>query len=85
MEKLAQEGYKNHIIELRVEFKEATAWSLDIEIVAYFSGKVAEYYNVLARLLQRIAVDACYKNGWVIPVAQVAVHTSEPSQPRTDA
>ncbi|MCP4353656.1 MAG: hypothetical protein GY795_50050 [Desulfobacterales bacterium] len=77
MEKLAEQGYKKHIIELRVEFKEATAWSLDIEIVAYFSGKVAEYYNVLTRLLQGIAVEACYKNGWVIPVAQVAVHNPE--------
>ncbi len=77
MEKLAEQRYKKHIIELRVEFKEATAWSLDIEIVAYFSGKIAEYYNVLTRLLQRIAVEACHENGWVIPVAQVAVHNPD--------
>lgn len=76
-EKLAEQGYADHIIELRAEFKEATAWSLDIEIVAYFSGKVAEYYNVLARLLHRIAVDACNINGWEIPVAQVAIRNAE--------
>ncbi len=57
--------------------KEAGASSLDFEIIADFSGKVAQYYNVLARAIQSIAVDACNKYGWVIPFTQVTLHTAK--------
>jgi hypothetical protein len=49
---------------------------LDFEIIADFSGKVAQYYNVLARAIQSIAVDACNKYGWVIPFTQLTLHTA---------
>jgi len=57
--------------------KEAGASSLDFEILADFSGKVAQYHNVLARAIQRIAVDACNKYGWVIPFTQLTLHTAK--------
>lgn len=74
---LASNGYGRDIIRLVVEFKEAGASSLDFEIIADFSGKAAQYYNVLARAIQRIAVDACNKYGWVIPFTQVTLHTAK--------
>ena len=73
---LTRDGYGRDIINLVVEFKEAGASSLDHEIIADFSGKVAQNYNVLARAIQRIAVDACNKYGWVIPFTQVTLHTA---------
>ena len=57
--------------------KEAGASSLDFEILADFSGKAAQYHNVLARAIQRIAVDACNKYGWVIPFTQLTRHTAK--------
>ena len=73
---LAKDGYDRDIIQLAVEFKEAGASSLDFEILADFSGKAAQYYNVLARAIQRIAVDACNKYNWVIPFTQLTLHTA---------
>ena len=52
---LTRDGYGRDIINLVAEFKEAGASSLDFEIIADFSGKVAQYHNVLARAIQRIA------------------------------
>jgi hypothetical protein len=74
---LTRDGYGRDIINLAVEFKEAGASSLDHEILADFSGKVAQYYNVLDRAIQRIAVDACNKYGWVIPFTQLTLHTAK--------
>ena len=74
---LSREGYGRDIINLVVEFKEAGASSLDFEILADFSGKVAQFHNVLARAIQRITVDACNKYGWVIPFTQVTLHTAK--------
>jgi len=74
---LTRGGHGRHIIKLVVEFKEAGASSLDFEILADFSGKAAQYYNVLARAIQRIAVDACNKYGWVIPFTQLTLHSAK--------
>jgi len=46
-------------------------------IIADFSGKVAQHYNLLARAIQRIAVDACNEYGWVIPFTQLTLHTAK--------
>ena len=74
---LTRDGYGRDIINLVVEFKEAGASSLDFMIIADFSGKVAQHYNVLARAIQRIAVDACNEYGWVIPFTQLTLHTAK--------
>lgn len=75
IEGLTKEGYEGYILELEVEFKEAGASSLDFEILADFSGKVAEDYFVLSRAIQRIAVEACNTYKWIIPFTQITVHT----------
>lgn len=62
------------LISLKVEFREAGASSLDFELIADFSGEIASKYNTLHRAIQRICVDICNENGWVIPFTQVTVH-----------
>lgn len=79
VEELEAAGYSRHLINLDVEFKAAGASSLDLEILADFAGEAARHYETLTRSLQRIAVDACNKYGWVIPFTQVTLHT--PPQP----
>lgn len=79
-EKLDQDGYGGNLIALRAEFKEAGASSLDLEILADFKGKAAEYYQRLGRAMQRYSVDACNKYGWVIPFTQVTLHTGDTEQ-----
>ncbi len=74
---LAHQGYKDVLVELKVEFKEAGASSLDLQILADFSGAAAQDYMRLSRAIPAIAVDACNKYGWVIPFTQITLHTAE--------
>jgi hypothetical protein len=67
------------LINLRVEFAQAGASSLDYEILADFSGKVASRYNFLSRLISRVCVDVCNEHGYVIPFTQITVHQAPSS------
>jgi hypothetical protein len=60
-----------------VEFKEAGPSSLDLEILVDFSGHVAKDYRFLKRTIQRICVEVCNGNGWIIPFTQLTIHTAE--------
>jgi len=77
LKQLIAEGYGNYILNLRVEFREAAASSLNLEILADFSGKLAQHYRKITRALQRICVDACNRYGWIIPFQQVTIHQSD--------
>ncbi len=77
LRELAKEGFGEDLIKLKVEFKEAGASSLDLEIIADFSGRVASSHERLSRAIQRIAVDASNENGWVIPFTQITVHAPD--------
>lgn len=59
---------------LVVEFAEAAASSLDFVAIATFSAEAADSYMQLQRLLQRIAIDVCNAQGWMIPFNQMTVH-----------
>ena len=72
------EGYAESLLNLRVEFENASASSLDVVVIADFSGQVADIYNRLRRSLQRWNVDACAENGWDIPFPQLTVHAVNP-------
>jgi hypothetical protein len=78
-EELSKKGYKDALLHLNVEFQKAGSSSLDLAILADFSGNVAKDYDILSRILQRIAVDACNTYGWVIPFTQITLHTAESS------
>jgi len=73
-ERLAEKGYGEHIIRIGVEFRQAGASSLDVEVLADFSGTAGDKYYELQRAIQQICVDACNKYGWVIPFTQLTLH-----------
>ncbi len=73
-ERLADKGYGEHIIRIGVEFRQAGASSLDVEVLADFSGTAGDKYYELQRAIQQICVDACNKYGWVIPFTQLTLH-----------
>jgi small-conductance mechanosensitive channel len=83
LERLAEAGHGDDIIKIKVEFKEAAASSLDLEVLADFSGRAAKDYESLKRTIQKIAVDACNDHGWVIPFTQVTVHHAQEPGPGT--
>jgi peptidoglycan hydrolase CwlO-like protein len=71
---LEAEGFGESISSIKVEFKEAGASSLDLAVLADFNGKADSRYDYLKRAIQRLCVDACNANNWVIPFTQVTVH-----------
>lgn len=72
------EGYKDSVQNIRVEFQAASDSSLDIVVIADFKGDVADIYNRLRRAIQRWCVDACTINNWEIPYPQLTVHSDKP-------
>jgi hypothetical protein len=71
--RVEQEGYGEKLLNLRVEFALANSSSLDITVIADFSGELADLYNRLRRTIQRWCVDACSENGWEIPFPQMTL------------
>lgn len=80
-EQLAQQPFQPHLKALLVEFNEAASSSLNLLIVAVFTGAAAEDYWSIRRFLQRTTVSACNHYGWVIPFDQLTVHLPTPRQP----
>jgi len=62
----------------------AGASSLDLVVIADFSGEIAPYHNILKRLITRMIIEACNENNWNIPFPQLTVHTQEPLQLEAD-
>ena len=62
------------LVDLSVTFKEAASSSLDLGLIAKFSGAAADQYLEVRRLLQQIAVESCNTHGWHIAFPQVVVH-----------
>jgi hypothetical protein len=75
--RLADEGYADKLLNLRVEFERANTSSLDIVVIADFDGALADLYNRLRRAIQRWCVEACTENDWEIPFTQLTLHQAE--------
>ncbi len=73
-EQIDKEGYKKNLLNLRVEFQQAGASSLDIVVIADFKGDLAPLYRRLSRAIQRWCVDTCTLNNWEIPFPQLTIH-----------
>ena len=73
--RIDDEGYGETLLNLRVEFENASDSSLDIVVIADFSGQLADIYNRLRRSIQRWCVDACAEHGWEIPFPQLDIHS----------
>jgi small-conductance mechanosensitive channel len=78
--RLRQSAFGGLLTDFFVEFDEAAASSLNLFIWAAFTGDAAESYFRIRRLVQRLAVDACNANGWVIPFNQMTVHLAAGSE-----
>jgi len=70
-----QASYDECVKSLKVDFEKAGASSLDLVTMISFTSDAAERYIEIPRILQRLAVEACNKHGWVIPFNQITVHT----------
>ena len=73
-ERLAEENYEEKLIDMKVEFQQAGASSLDLVVIADFDGEMAPLYNRISRAIQRWCTDACTANDWEIPFPQLTVH-----------
>lgn len=78
---LEDQPFHPYLTNLLVEFNEAAASSLNLLIVAVFTGAGAEYYWPIRRFLQRATVSACNQHGWIIPFNQLTVHLPPTQQP----
>lgn len=75
--KFENDGYAEHLLNLRVELNSAGASSLDLVIIADFRGSQAPLYNRFRRAIQRWCVEACTQYSWEIPFPQLTVHKGE--------
>ncbi len=78
-QRLADDAYEESLLNLRVEFEQANASSLDLVVIADFKGDMAPIYNRLKRAIQRWCVEACTQNDWEIPYPQMVVHPPAPA------
>lgn len=74
---LAQAEFSDKVVSLLVEFKEASANSLDYLIVVNCKGEAASSYFAIGRLIQKTCVEVCNREHWIIPFAQLTVHQGE--------
>ena len=74
--RIAEEGYGEQLLSLRVDFEHANTSSLDLVVIADFDGQLADLYNRLRRAMQRWCVEACTENDWEIPFTQLTLHQS---------
>ena len=76
-QRAVDEGYKDSIQNIRVEFESAADSSLNLVVIADFKGDVADIYNRLRRAIQRWCVDTCSENDWEIPFPQIQLHAED--------
>ena len=71
------EGYKESIQSINVEFETAADSSLNLVVIADFKGDVADISNRLRRSIQRWCVEAATENDWEIPFPQLQLHAEK--------
>lgn len=65
------------IVSRKIEFKCAAASSLDFEIIIDFSGRIADRYFELKRVIQKVITLTCIQNDYVIPFPQMELHITK--------
>jgi hypothetical protein len=65
---------ESDIIRVNVEFAEAAASSLDLLVLADFTGKAAPHYAALKRLTQRICMETAVERKWQVAFPQMVLH-----------
>lgn len=74
--KVLQECKEEELEVVFASFKEANSSSLDYLVVAKLAGSTDDRRLPLSRALQKGCLDACNKNGWIIPFPQLTVTTA---------
>ncbi len=77
-----RQGYRrlveeDGIIRVNVELVEAASSSLDLLVLADFTGKAAPHYAALHRLTQRLCLETTAANKWTVAFPQMVVHRAE--------
>ena len=67
-------------VNLLKNFRINSVFGIDSEVLADFSGEVAPKYSQLHRAIQRICVNVCNKQSWIIPFTQITVHQAPPAE-----
>jgi len=80
VEHFERAGLKDDINDIMVEFNSAGASSLDYRIYMTLKGSAANAYYRVQRIVQQACVNACNREGWVIPFTQVTVHSADTSR-----
>ena len=62
---------REELLHVEVEFKAAAPNGFEYEVQADVKGSAAAKYEDVERAMARILVEACLKNGWVMPVPQI--------------
>lgn len=83
LEKWRGSGWNESFLSAAVEFKEASASSLDYYVRVDFDGTSAFEIQAQARQLARFCVDICNEQGWVIPFTQLTLHVATPGSDTT--
>lgn len=78
---ITQTNFGPHNTAIAVEFKGASAASLDFRISASFKGAAAEMHGGIQRWLQKFAVDCANKHDWEISSPQITVHRDHANKP----
>ena len=73
-ERLASDPDGDALVNLKIELSMEGASSLDLLVLANFTGKAAIRHNPLKRAINQALVAACSKHGFGIPFPQVQVH-----------
>lgn len=74
---LVEAGFERAISKIEVEFGDAGASSLNLKILANFGAGIGSKYQIVERALHRLCVEACNKNGWIIPFEQLTLHVAD--------
>jgi hypothetical protein len=69
--------FKDAILNVDAELKEAAASSLDYEIQIDVAGSAAGQYEDIERAAVAVLVDACNENDWEIPFQQITLHRDD--------
>jgi len=72
-----QAAMKEDIRDVHVEFSTAGASSLDYRIYVVLDGRAANAFFRAQRMVQQACVDACNREGWIIPFTQITVHSAD--------
>jgi len=71
---ISKSSFSSQLKSLAVEFKSASASSLDLVVIALFNGGAASEYFAIDRFLQKSCVEICTHNNWNIPFENMTVH-----------